>query len=124
MLLLTVVAAASFLLLYSLADFALSHSFHNPVRLIEVMLQKGGSIRAGAVPTDLPSRPWEWFLAPVSLLYSPNPQYLAILTPTLWLLAIPSLLCMAFKALRRSSAALFGLACSPPPTYPGYPLPC
>ncbi len=113
------VSAASFLLLMPLLDLAVWHKLVNPFERIKVILEytrdatfaKYAQFPVGTLPT----RPWEWLIRLDSmhnLSYDTIKRewyvlsYLMI-SPSVWALIIPSMLFMLYKAIKRSSTAIF-----------------
>jgi predicted membrane-bound dolichyl-phosphate-mannose-protein mannosyltransferase len=100
----------SFLLFYPLLDFALSHTLSNPIALIKESFSRSSGITLSTGYSEVASRPWEWLLSLQAWFYTYDPQYIAVITPTIWVLIIPSVLYMLFRAIRGNGASLFGLS--------------
>ncbi len=113
------VSMASFLILMPLLDFAIWHRLLNPITQMSVMLTcaKSGTFAHYTQSPfgTLPTRPWEWLihLNSIQLLeYSGMKHewyiiYHLMISPSIWVLIIPSVLFMAYKAIKRSSIAIF-----------------
>jgi dolichyl-phosphate-mannose-protein mannosyltransferase len=56
------------------------------------------------------SRPWDWILRPEILTYWIDPHYLAMISPTLWVMIIPTLCFVVYKACKNNPAAVFALS--------------
>jgi predicted membrane-bound dolichyl-phosphate-mannose-protein mannosyltransferase len=101
---------ASFLLLMPLFDFVVFRQFLNPIARVWTMLSLGGKLTFANVTHEAASRPWDWILRPEIMAYWYEPHYIAAISFTIWALIIPSTVYMAFKAVKGSAAALFGIA--------------
>jgi predicted membrane-bound dolichyl-phosphate-mannose-protein mannosyltransferase len=55
------------------------------------------------------SRPWDWLMNRGVIIYSHDPQYIAIVSPTISAAIIPTVTYMLYKAVKRNRAALFSL---------------
>ena len=108
-LLLVLAALISFLLFMPLLDYAVSGQLLNPVEQVKLWLTEHAKITFTSGYQSAASHPWDWLLFPQAIFYSFNPQYIAMITPTVWILIIPAVLFMLFKAIRGSNASLFGL---------------
>ncbi len=103
-------AYASFLLLMPLFDFVVSRQFLNPLERVWTMLSSGASLTFANVTHGALSRPWEWILRPEIMAYWYEPYYIAAISFTIWALIIPAVVYMAFKAVKGSSAGIFGIS--------------
>jgi len=61
-------------------------------------------------PSEMLSRPWEWILRPEIITYWVDPQYIGMISPSIWALIIPVVFYITFRAIKGSSAAIFGLS--------------
>lgn len=118
-------APASFLLLLPVFDYIVWREFLNPFSQVSTMLDETTARTfAGATsPGDL-SRSWDWIVKPEILTYWPNteyvdrmgepgwldPRYVAMISPTVWALTIPTLAFLAYATRKACSAAAFSLA--------------
>jgi dolichyl-phosphate-mannose-protein mannosyltransferase len=94
-------------------DYAISHSFSSladPLHRIKTMLSQSGSLTFANVDHPSKSRPWEWLLTYKPMAYWIMPHYTAAISFTIFGLSIPSFGYLIYKAVKRSEAALFGLA--------------
>jgi dolichyl-phosphate-mannose-protein mannosyltransferase len=117
---LTVIAAPlSFVAFMPLFDFAISRQFQNPLLRIQDMLSLSGSLTFATTTHPSLSRPWEWILSyiPMPFWFGPHyPQntwlggYNGAISPTVWLIIIPIVLFMLYRAIKGSEAGLFGFA--------------
>ena len=101
---------ALFLLLMPLFDFLISGQFLNPISRIDVMLSSSSSLTFVTAAHVYDSRPWEWILLPGLMYYWYQPHYIGALSFTIWALIIPSVFYMVFKAVKGSTAAIFGIS--------------
>jgi dolichyl-phosphate-mannose-protein mannosyltransferase len=111
---LTVVAAPlAFVGLLALFDFIIVRDpsvLLEPVDRIKTMLSLSGSLTFANVDHPSLSRPWEWLLSYKFMSYWYTPHYISALSPSVWALAIPSFGYMVYRAVKGSSAGLFGAA--------------
>jgi dolichyl-phosphate-mannose-protein mannosyltransferase len=107
---LAVLAPATFLLLMPLLDFAVWHRWLNPFTQAGTMLDINVRSTFAAYPSEMLSRPWEWVLRPVILTYWEDPHYLAMLSPPLWVLIIPAVLFLIYRSFQRDKAPVLALA--------------
>ncbi|MEN8614023.1 glycosyltransferase family 39 protein [Dehalogenimonas sp. THU2] len=91
-------------------DWIIWGKFIDPLEETITMLRLNSYSTFAEIDSTLLSRPWEWLLNLKIITYWPDPHYLAMLSPNIWLVAIPSMAYMAVKARRGSNAAIFCLA--------------
>jgi dolichyl-phosphate-mannose-protein mannosyltransferase len=105
-----ILAPVSFLALMPLCDFIIYHQFKNPLSRVQEMLSLSGSLTFANTTHPALSRPWEWLLnyRPMAFWYSPH--YTGAASFSLWMLIIPVVLYMLYRAVRGNDAALFGFA--------------
>ncbi len=104
-------APASFLLLMPLFNFIIWHRFLNPVEQTGTMLKVTGlSTFATSSCPEMLSRPWDWILRPEILTYWIDPHYICMISPSIWVLIIPVVLYLIFRAIKGSNAAIFSLS--------------
>lgn len=108
-------ALVAFVLLMTLFDFAATREWLNPIDRIWDMIVANRALTAGNIPPGssglyLPvSRPWEWILSPKGLV-SKDLQGFTGISPTLWILIIPSVCYMLYEFVKRKTdACLFVL---------------
>jgi len=96
--------------LLALFDFAMMRELLNPVKRIQDMLTLSGSIKFWTSPYH-PSaaRPWEWLIFIRTMPYNYDPDYTAVISPTLWALIIPAVAYTCWQIKRGSQAALFSV---------------
>jgi len=99
----------TFLLLMPLLDFAIWHKWLNPLQQTATMLKITSGSTFAKYPSELLSRPWEWVSKPEILSYWIDPHYLAMISPPVWALIIPSMIFVLYKALKGSNPSLFSL---------------
>ncbi len=109
-------APVSFLLLMPLFELiiwrnASWHPSFNPI------VQMGRMLRVTSLSTfakspdpEMLSRPWEWILCPEILTYWVDPQYVGMISPSIWALIIPVVFYITFRAIKGSSIAIFSLS--------------
>lgn len=113
------VSAASFLLLMPLLDLAVWHKLVNPFERIKVMFEYTRyatfAVYAQSPVGTQPTRPWEWLIRLDSMHYLSYDtikhewyvMFYLMISPSVWALIIPSMLFMLYKAIKRSSTAIF-----------------
>jgi dolichyl-phosphate-mannose-protein mannosyltransferase len=105
-----ILAPVSFLGWMALFDFTISRTFQNPIKRVMEMLSLSGSLTFYNTTHPALSRPWEWLLSykPMAFWYSPH--YTGATSLSLWVVMIPVVLFMLYKAIKRNDAGLFGFA--------------
>jgi dolichyl-phosphate-mannose-protein mannosyltransferase len=105
--LLTMAAPVTFLALMPLLDFMIWHKWLNPISQVSTMLKLNILSNFNDSSSDIISRPWEWILKPETLTYWVDPHYLAMISPTIWVLIIPAIIFAIYKATKAHTPALF-----------------
>jgi dolichyl-phosphate-mannose-protein mannosyltransferase len=108
-----VLAPMAFIGLMPLFDLAIVHDFSaliDPFSRIKTMLSLSGSLTFTTVDHPAMSRPWEWLIYYQPMGYYYYPHYLAAISPSVWALTIPTFGYMIYRAVKGSSAGLFGAA--------------
>ncbi len=105
-----ILAPLSFIGWMALFDFAISRTFQNPLTRIQEMLSLSGSLKFSNVVHPALSRPWEWLLnyEPMAFWYSPH--YTGAVSLSVWMVMIPVVLYMLYRAAKKNDAGLFGFA--------------
>lgn len=103
-------ALISFLILFTGLTWALFGRLVNPVALIKGMLTQATGITFANVFHHGASKPWDWLLQPMSIFYYYDPQYIAILSLTVWVVIFPVLAYMVWATIKDDRASRFGLA--------------
>jgi len=99
-----------FVELLPLFDFAITGELVNPFKRIYDMIALSGSITfKTAAYHPFVSRPWEWLIFLKTMPYNYDPDYLAVISPTLWALIIPTVVYTCYRIKKGSDAALFSL---------------
>lgn len=98
-----------FVELLPLLDFAVARELISPFKHIYDMITLSGSITFESSKHPFASRPWEWLIFLKVMPYNYNPDYLAVISPTIWALIIPTVGYMYYKIKKGSQAALFGI---------------
>ncbi|MBN1191351.1 MAG: glycosyltransferase family 39 protein [Dehalococcoidales bacterium] len=106
----TAVTAVAFFLLMPLFDFIIWHRWLNPFSQLSTMLQINSGSTFARYPSEMLSRPWDWIIRPEILTYWIDPHYLAMVSPTLWVMIIPAVAFVVYRATKKSRAAVFALA--------------
>jgi dolichyl-phosphate-mannose-protein mannosyltransferase len=109
----TLVAGATivfFIALYPVLHYVLSFTWENPVSLISELLRRSGILTFENNWHILSSKPWQWLINPGMFFYSLDPQYIAAVSPTIWVMILPSVAFMVILALKKNVAALFGVS--------------
>jgi dolichyl-phosphate-mannose-protein mannosyltransferase len=104
---LTVSAGAAFLLLMPVLDLIMWNRWLSPFPQIALMLKANVTSTFARYPSEMLSRPWDWVVRPEILTYWIDPHYLAMISPSLWALIIPSFVFLLLKAVKGSRAAIF-----------------
>jgi len=111
--LLPIAGALTFVLTMPLADFLATADLMNPFSRIAEMFFKTTGVTMGALTPDqaiYATYPWDWILSPTSHTMVTAFHYPYVITPTIWILIIPSLVYMGYEwFFRRRKVALFVL---------------
>lgn len=107
---LTSSALISFLLLFTGLTWALFGRLSNPIAQIKSLLTQTTSLTFAFGYQPAASKPWDWLLQPMSIFYSHDPQYIAILSLTVWVVIFPVLAYMVWETMKDNRASRFGLA--------------
>ena len=102
-------AAAVFLGLMPILDMTIWHKWISPFTRLSAMYKASSTATFALYPSPMLSRPWDWLLRPEILTYWLDPQYVGMISPDLWVLIIPVMLYMAYRALKGNTAALFSV---------------
>lgn len=101
----------TFALLMIVFDLAIVRDFSNledPVSRMQTMVEKSTSLTFETVSHTASSRPWEWVLSYTPMAFRNTPTYTSGVSPGLWALIIPTFGYMIYRAVKGSSAGLFG----------------
>jgi dolichyl-phosphate-mannose-protein mannosyltransferase len=98
-----------FFALMPVLDLAIWHRWLSPLSQLSMMFKASSLATFARYPSPMLSRPWGWLLHPEILTYWVDPHYVGMISPDLWVLIIPLMLYIAYKALKNNAAALFSL---------------
>jgi dolichyl-phosphate-mannose-protein mannosyltransferase len=105
-----ILAPLSFVALMPLFDFAITRHWQNPFSRIQEMLSLSGSLTFANTQHDALSHPWEWVINYKPMAFWYTPHYAGALSPDIWILIIPIMLYLLYKAIKRDEAGIFGFA--------------
>jgi dolichyl-phosphate-mannose-protein mannosyltransferase len=105
-----VLAPLSFIGWMALFDFAISRTFQNPLARIQEMLSLSASLTFANTTHPALSRPWSWLLNYQPMAYWYSPHYTGAISLSIWVVMIPVVLYMLYRAVKRNEAGLFGFA--------------
>ncbi len=108
-----VVAAIAFVELMIVCDFAITRQFSNvvdPIHRIIQMNDLSRSLTFANVTHPAASPPWMWLITYKPMAYFYMPHYTGAVSFTIWALTIPTFIYMVWRAIKKSEAALFGVA--------------
>lgn len=104
-------APVAFLALLAVLEYPYWGELLNPVTRTLEMLKSTGSITFGAYePGGIATRPWMWVISPEGIAYWWTPRVLGMLSPTLWVLIIPSMAYITYRSIKGDDAPLFPFA--------------
>jgi dolichyl-phosphate-mannose-protein mannosyltransferase len=103
-------APLSFVVLMPIFEFAISHQFQNPAVRIKDMLSLSGSLTFESAVHPSMSRPWSWILNYIPMAYWYTPHYTGAVSLTIWILIIPVVLYLLYRAIQRHEVGLFGFS--------------
>jgi predicted membrane-bound dolichyl-phosphate-mannose-protein mannosyltransferase len=82
----------------------------NPITETVTMLELNSYSTFTVISSNMLSRPWEWLFGYQIITYYPEPHYIAAISSTIWALAVPAMLYMAYLAYKGNRAATFSIA--------------
>jgi len=103
-------AIVSVVALMPIFDYALNHEFQNPAIRIKDMLSLSSSLTFETAAHPSMSRPWSWILNYIPMAYWYSPHFTGAVSLTIWILIIPVVLYLLYRAIQRHEAGLFGFA--------------
>ncbi|HAV10554.1 MAG TPA: hypothetical protein DCX22_02930, partial [Dehalococcoidia bacterium] len=105
-------SAGSFVLLYWLFSYPVTHRLINPVDGMQNMVEQLASVTYAVSNHPSKSYPWEWVLLPLIMPYWYTPHYLGAISFTIWALILPSVGYMGWMAWknRRRTISVFVLS--------------
>jgi dolichyl-phosphate-mannose-protein mannosyltransferase len=109
-LVLVVLAPVTFFLIMPALDYAVWHKWLNPFSQLMTMLDINASATFTGSPSVMLSRPWEWLLRPVILTYWEQPHCLAMISPPVWALIMPTVLYTIYRSFKNDGVSIFALA--------------
>ncbi|MFH1031533.1 MAG: phospholipid carrier-dependent glycosyltransferase [Chloroflexota bacterium] len=98
-----------FIALLPLFDFVTTDKLISPIKRIVDMFTLTGSITFETAKHPNASHPWEWLVLLKIMPYAYNPDYLAVISPTVWALIIPTVGYLVYRIKKGSKAALFAI---------------
>lgn len=110
-------APVSFIVLMPLFDYIIWRKFLNPFSQIDQMVDASREYTFNSASSpDMLSRAWDWIFRPEILTFWDDPNYVSMISPTLWALIIPVIGYLSYRSWRnKGSIAIFALswfACS------------
>lgn len=100
----------SFLVFLPSLDLIVSGQPFDPIGQTKNMLTSMSSLTFANITHEAASRPWDWILRPAIMFYWYDPHYIGTVSFTIWALIIPTVFYMLYRAIKGSSAGLFGLS--------------
>jgi hypothetical protein len=91
-------------------DWMIWGKFLNPVTETVTMLEINSWSTFAEITSTMLSRPWEWVFNYEIITYWVEPHYMAMISPTVWALTVPSVSYMLHRTFKGSRAAAFSLA--------------
>jgi len=82
----------------------------NPVELIKYMYNQSSNITFSVVYQQSASTPWEWIFLPTFIFYSYEPQLIAMISLTVWVVMIPMIIYMIWLAFHKDRASIWVLS--------------
>ncbi|MDO8568247.1 MAG: glycosyltransferase family 39 protein [Dehalococcoidales bacterium] len=100
-----------FFLLLPSFDWLLTGTLMDPIEHIRSMLSQSASLTFATVTHGAASRPWFWVLLPEVMWYwYPPTHYIGAVSFNVWALIIPVFVYMLIRAIKKDTAALFGVS--------------
>ena len=82
----------------------------NPVTLVTDMLNQAGSLTFANALQHGASKPWDWIIQPMSTFFTFDPQYIAMISLTVWASTFIVILYFIWKTIKQDRACSFGLS--------------
>lgn len=105
-----VTSVISFAVLFSGIYAILFGYLVNPIPILMNMIGQNTDITFGVTFQLAASKPWDWLLQPMSAFGSYNPQYILILSLTVWVVIFPVLGYLIWATVKGNRTGRFGLA--------------
>ncbi|MHB8105346.1 MAG: phospholipid carrier-dependent glycosyltransferase [Dehalococcoidales bacterium] len=108
-----VFAVLAFVELMIVGDVAITRNFstiEDPIHRLHDMMSLTSSLTFANVTHPAASPPWQWLLSYFPMAYWYMPHYSGALSFTIWAFTIPTFGYMVWRAIKKSEAALFGVA--------------
>jgi dolichyl-phosphate-mannose-protein mannosyltransferase len=99
----------TFLILFEGLDSLIFQYIFNPFTLFNEVIHKTRSFTYSLGYIYTASKPWEWILQLRWIFYNYDPQYLAVISPNIWIMIIPVIIYMIRQALK-SKTSIMGLS--------------
>jgi dolichyl-phosphate-mannose-protein mannosyltransferase len=90
--------------------FEIGHKWADPLPYIYDMIRGTESLKFSWVTHPAAIQPWKWLYDRPEMAYYINPNYSGMLSYTTWALIVPATVYMIWRAAKRNTAAMFGLA--------------
>ncbi|OGO19068.1 MAG: hypothetical protein A2Z15_02205 [Chloroflexi bacterium RBG_16_50_11] len=106
-------AILAFVELMIVFDLIITRDFSavsDPIHRIQEMQSLSGSLTFSTVDHPAESHPWEWVIFYKPMAYWWMPHYTSAISFTIWAMIIPVFIYMLVRAIKGSSAGLFGVA--------------
>jgi dolichyl-phosphate-mannose-protein mannosyltransferase len=100
----------SFIIFTPLFDFFAYGYLTNPIERVEIMLSISTNWTFANVTHPYATYPWTWILLPTVMPYWNEPHYMSAISFNIWVLIIPIICYLVFKAVKRSDAGLFAIS--------------
>ena len=101
-------APVAFLAFLPLLEYPYWGELLNPVtRAIEMVKLTGSITFAAYEEGGIATRPWEWIINPAGFVYWYTPRFLGMISPTVWVLIIPTVLYVTWRSVKGEDAPLF-----------------
>jgi dolichyl-phosphate-mannose-protein mannosyltransferase len=92
-----------------LFDFSVYGNFTNPIERLDTMLSSTASLTFANTTYPAATHPWDWILLPTIMPYWCEPNYMSAISFNIWVLIIPTVFYLLFKAVKGSEAGLFAV---------------
>jgi len=110
---LSISAVLGFIIMMMVFDLAATHAWADPFTRISTMIHKGSALTVSKLTTpeaQMVSFPWEWVLSPIGHLNFKQVGAATFISPTVWVLIIPSMCYMLYDYFRnKTDVSLFAL---------------
>jgi dolichyl-phosphate-mannose--protein O-mannosyl transferase len=91
-------------------EYSITSQWYNPIERVLQMLNVAKGLNLDSGINSSTSQPWDWLINRGIIIYSYQPQYLGLISPTITMMVIPCLAYWLCKMFKREKAVILTLA--------------